>query len=261
VYPGGGKGKQHDMDGPRHDGRAADALRPIKLTPGFLKHPPGSVLIEMGETRVLCTATVEDKTPAFLHGSGEGWVTGEYAMIPAATDTRTQREATRGRLSGRTQEIQRLIGRALRSVVDRKALGERTIWVDCEVLQADGGTRTAAITGGFVALALALHKLQQERLLRGPALVSALAAVSVGIVEGRPVLDLNYAEDSGADVDMNVARTDDGRYVEVQSTAESVPFRRDQLEALLDLADRGIERLHREQREALGAAFGAVRRQ
>jgi ribonuclease PH len=237
----------------RHDGRAADELRPIKLTPGFLKNPPGSVLIEMGETRVLCTACVDERVPHFLHGSGEGWVTGEYAMIPAATDTRTQRESSRGRPSGRTLEIQRLIGRALRSVVDRTLLGERTVWVDCEVLQADGGTRTASITGGFLAMCLALGKLQKDRMVRGPLLTGMLAAVSVGIVEGRPVADLDYVEDSAAEVDMNVARTDTGFYVEVQGTAESAPFKRDQLDAMLALADTGIDRLHIEQREILGS--------
>jgi ribonuclease PH len=239
----------------RHDGRAADELRPIKMTPGFLKHPPGSVLIEMGETRVLCTATVEERVPHFLHGSGEGWITGEYAMIPAATDTRTQREASRGRLSGRTLEIQRLIGRVLRSVVDRTLLGERTVWVDCEVLQADGGTRTASITGGYLALCLALSKLRKDKVVNGPLISGMLAAVSVGIVEGRPVLDLDYVEDSAAEVDMNVARTDGGRYVEVQGTAESAPFRREQLDAMLALADQGVERLHLEQRKALGSVF------
>ncbi len=242
----------------RHDGRADDELRPIKLTPGFLKHPPGSVLIEVGETRVLCAATLEDKVPPFLKGSGEGWVTGEYAMIPAATDTRSQREVTRGRASGRTLEIQRLIGRALRSMVDRKVLGERTLWVDCEVLQADGGTRTASITGGFVAMALAMHKLQQQQLIRGPLLSGMLAAVSVGVVEGRALLDLDYVEDSAAAVDMNVARTDRERYVELQSTAESAPFRREQLDSLLALADAGIDRLHRVQRETLGPLLDSL---
>jgi ribonuclease PH len=239
----------------RHDGRAADELRPIKMTPGFLKNPPGSVLIEMGETRVLCTASVEERVPHFLQGSGEGWITGEYAMIPAATDTRTQREASRGRLSGRTLEIQRLIGRALRSVVDRTLLGERTVWVDCEVLQADGGTRTASITGGFVAMCVALGKLRRDRSIRGPLLTGMLAGISVGVVEGQPVLDLDYVEDSAAEVDMNVARTDAGRYVEVQGTAESAPFSREQLDALLGLADVGIDRLHLEQREVLGAVL------
>jgi ribonuclease PH len=236
----------------RHDGRAADELRPLKITPGFLKHPAGSVLIEMGETRVLCTASIDERVPHFLVGSGTGWVTGEYAMIPAATDTRTQREASRGRLSGRTQEIQRLIGRALRSVVDRTLLGERTVWVDCEVLQADGGTRTASITGGFMAMAIGLSKLQGK--LKGPPLTGMLAAISVGIVEGTAVADLDYVEDSAAEVDMNVARTDRGAYVEVQGTAESAPFKRDRLDAMLDLADSAIERLHLEQREALGAS-------
>ena len=237
----------------RHDGRAADEMRPIKMTPGFLKNPAGSVLIEIGETRVLCTASVDSKVPHFLHGSGEGWVTGEYAMIPAATNSRVQREVTRGRASGRTLEIQRLIGRAMRSVVDRTRLGERTVWVDCEVLQADGGTRTAGITGGFVALALALSKLQQEGTVRGPLLTGMLAAISVGLVENRAVLDLDYVEDSAADVDMNVARTDGGKYVEIQGTAETSPFHRDQLDAMLELADSGIDRLLLEQREVLGS--------
>jgi len=246
------------MSAKRHDGRAADELRPVKLTPGFLKNPPGSVLIEMGETRVLCTACVDERVPPFLHGSGEGWITGEYAMIPAATDTRTQREASRGRLSGRTLEIQRLIGRALRSVVDRTILGERTVWVDCEVLQADGGTRTASITGGFAAMCLALHKLQREGLVRGPVLTGMLAAISVGIVEGRALADLSYIEDSAAEVDMNVARTDRGQYVELQGTAESAPFDREQLQAMLTLADAAIERLHREQRAALGSMIDTL---
>jgi ribonuclease PH len=246
------------MTGTRHDGRAADALRPLEMTPGYLENPLGSVLIEMGKTRVLCTASVEDRIPHFLHGSGEGWVTGEYAMIPAATDTRGQRESSRGRPSGRTLEIQRLIGRAMRSVVDRTAMGERTLWVDCEVLQADGGTRTASITGGFVAMALALDRLRQDRVVRQPVLTGLLAAISVGMVEGRPVLDLDYVEDSAADVDMNVARTDDGRYVEVQGTAESAPFQREKLDAMLGLADAGIDRLLAAQREVLGEALDGL---
>ncbi len=246
---------------PRHDGRADDELRKIELVTGFLNNPTGSVLIHVGETRVLCTASIEEKVPHFLHGSGEGWVTGEYAMIPAATDTRTQREASRGRLSGRTLEIQRLIGRALRSVVDRTRLGERTVWVDCEVLQADGGTRTASITGGFAAMCLAMHKLQKDGLVKGPVLTGMLAAVSVGIVEGRALSDLNYIEDSAAEVDMNVVRTDRGQYVELQGTAESAPFDRDQLDAMLKLADAGIDRLHREQREALGSIVDVLVKQ
>jgi len=226
------------------------------MVPGYLTQPAGSVLIHMGETRVLCTASIEERVPQFLYQTGEGWITAEYCMIPAATDTRTPREVTRGRQSGRTMEIQRLIGRALRAVVDRKQLGERTIWVDCEVLQADGGTRTAAITGGFVALCLGLGKLREQKTLRQPLLTGLVGAVSVGLIEGRPVLDLDYVEDSAADVDMNVVRTDDGRYIELQGTAETTPFGRERLERLLDLADAGIDRLHELQREALGSVLG-----
>lgn len=237
---------------PRHDGRAEDKMRELKMTPHYLSNPPGSVLIEVGRTRVICTASIEDRVPGFLHGSGEGWVTGEYAMLPGATDSRSQREATRGRQSGRTLEIQRLIGRALRGIVDRRALGERTIWVDCDVIQADGGTRTASVTGGYVALGLALAKLQKQRSLRKPPLTGLLAAISVGIVEGRPVLDLDYVEDSAAEVDMNVVGLEDGRYVEVQGTAESRPCTRDQLDGMLNLADAGIQQMIAAQREAIG---------
>ena len=236
----------------RHDGRRDDALRAVEMVPGFLRHADGSVLIGVGDTRVLCAASVEDKVPPFLVGTGEGWITGEYAMIPAATNTRSQREITKGRPSGRTMEIQRLIGRALRSVLDRRSLGERTVWVDCDVLQADGGTRAASITGGFVAACLALGKLLEKDLLRGPAFNGMAAAVSVGIVEGRPVLDLDYVEDSAAEVDLNVARTDDNRYIEIQGTAEANPFRRERLDEMLRLADRGIDLLHQEQRKVLG---------
>jgi len=238
---------------PRHDGRADSELRPVKMTPGYLRNPAGSVLIEVGQTRVICTATVEEKVPNFLHGSGEGWVTGEYAMLPGATDTRNQREIIRGRPSGRTLEIQRLIGRALRGVVHRRSLGERTIWVDCDVIQADGGTRTASITGGYVALCLALAKVRREKGVKGPLLGGMLAAVSVGVVEGRPVLDLDYVEDSAADVDMNVVGLDDGRYVEIQGTAEAEPYSREKLDGLLGLADEGIQRLIVAQRETLGS--------
>ena len=237
---------------PRHDGRAPDALRPIEIVPHYLDNPAGSVLIHCGRTRVLCTASVDDRTPPFLHGSGEGWVSGEYCMIPAATDKRSVREIHRGRPSGRTMEIQRLIGRALRSVVDRASLGERTIWVDCEVLQADGGTRTTAITGGFLAMCLALGKLRDDGLLKRPPLTGRIAATSVGIVEGRAVLDLDYVEDSAADVDMNVVRTDAGRYVEIQGTGEDATFARDDLDSLLELADVGIGRLLAQQEELLG---------
>ena len=242
----------------RHDGRADDELRRVELVTGYLDRPPGSVLVDMGRTRVLCTAMIEERVPQFLLGGGQGWITGEYAMIPAATDTRTQREASRGRQSGRTMEIQRLVGRAMRSVVDRKVLGERTVWIDCEVLQADGGTRTASITGGFVALCLALARLRRDRVIGAPLLQGMVAAVSVGIVSGNALLDLDYVEDSSAEVDMNVVRTEDGRYIELQGTAESTPFPREQLERMLTLADRGIDRLVRMQREALGDALGAL---
>lgn len=244
----------------RHDGRKADELRPVTITPHWLRHAPGSVLIAMGETRVLCAVTVDERVPPHLKDQGVGWVTGEYAMLPASGIERTPREVSKGRPSGRTMEIQRLIGRALRSVVDRSAMGPRTFWVDCDVLSADGGTRTASITGAYVALALAAAKLRDAKVLRAPILTGMLAAVSVGVVSGRPVLDLDYEEDSSAEVDMNVARIDDGRYVEVQGTAESSPFRRDRLDAMLALADSGIDRLHALQREILGDALGRVLR-
>ena len=243
---------------PRHDGRADDALRPVTITPGWLRHALGSALITMGDTRVLCAVTVEDRVPPHLKDTGQGWVTGEYAMLPASGRDRTPRESQKGRPSGRTMEIQRLIGRALRSVVDRSALGPRTLWVDCDVLQADGGTRTASITGAYVALALGIAKLREKRLIGSPVLTGMLAAVSVGIVTGRPVLDLDYVEDSSADVDMNVVRIDDGRFVEVQGTAEAEPFRRDRLDLLLDLASLGIDQLHEAQREALGDALARI---
>lgn len=242
----------------RHDGRSDDALRPLTITPGWLPHAAGSALIAMGETKVLCVVSVEDRVPAHLKDKGEGWVTGEYAMLPASGRERTAREVSKGRPSGRTMEIQRLIGRALRCVVDRQALGVRTLWVDCDVLSADGGTRTASITGAYVALVLALAKLRAARVVRGPVLSGMLAAISVGIVEGRPVLDLDYVEDSTAEVDMNVVRIDDGRYVEVQGTAESTPFHKEGLDAMLALAGRGIAELHEIQREILGDALGSV---
>ena len=237
---------------PRHDGRAPDALRPVTIEPHWLKHATGSCLVSMGDTRVLCAVSVEDRVPNHMKDTGHGWVTGEYAMLPASGSERTAREVSRGRPSGRTMEIQRLIGRALRAVVDRKVLGPRTLWVDCDVLQADGGTRTAGITGAWVALALALIKLREKRIVTTPALTSQLAAVSVGIVQGTPCLDLDYVEDSSADVDFNVVRTSDGKYVEVQGTAEATPFDRKQLDVLLGLADIGIDRLQEAQREAIG---------
>ena len=236
----------------RSDGRAPGDLRPTTITPGFLAHAEGSVLIEVGRTRVICTASVEDRVPPFLRNSGKGWVTAEYGMLPRATSTRTQREATAGKVGGRTQEIQRLIGRSLRSVTRMTELGERTIWIDCDVIQADGGTRTAAITGGFVALVLALKKLKEAGVIKTLPVQDHVAATSVGVVSGTPMLDLAYDEDSHADVDMNVVKTGDGRFIEVQGTAEGPPFERPALDALLELADAGIRRLVEMQREILG---------
>lgn len=244
----------------RSDGRADDALRPVKLEPDFLRFAEGSLLVAFGETKVLCAATVEDRVPPFLKGQGVGWVTAEYSLLPRSTVERTPRESAQGRIGGRTHEIQRLIGRSLRSVVDTKALGERTITIDCDVIQADGGTRTAAITGAFVALCLALVRLRQENKLRGWPLFDWLAAVSVGLVNGRTVLDLSYAEDSQAQVDMNVVMTGEGKFVELQGTAEGLPFSRQELDRLLALARSGIDFLIGVQRETLSRfdvpAFG-----
>jgi len=227
----------------RIDGRAAGQLRETRLTPGFLMHAEGSVLIEVGNTRVVCAASVEDRVPPFLRNTGKGWVTAEYGMLPRATSTRTQREASAGKVSGRTQEIQRLIGRSLRSVTRLAELGERTVWVDCDVIQADGGTRTASITGGFVALVLALRKMRDTGILRSLPVQDFVAATSVGVIGGTPMLDLAYEEDSRADVDMNVVKTGDGRFVEVQGTAEGPPFERAALDSLMELADAGIRSL------------------
>jgi ribonuclease PH len=224
----------------------------VTLTPDWNRWAEGSVMVEFGSTRVACTASIEDRVPPFLVGQRSGWVTGEYGMLPRSTDSRTQREATRGKPSGRTMEIQRLIGRALRAVVDLKAFGDRTIWIDCDVLQADGGTRCASITGGFVALAAALHRLGEKGKIAAPPLLGRVAAVSVGIVAGECALDLDYVEDSAAEVDMNVVRTDRGKYVELQGTAEETPFDRDTTNRLLDLADGGIDCLFELQAEALG---------
>jgi ribonuclease PH len=237
----------------RSDGRAGDELRQTKITPGFSMHAEGSVLIEVGRTRVICTASVEDRVPPFLRNTGKGWVTAEYGMLPRATSTRTQREASAGKVGGRTQEIQRLIGRSLRSVMKLPELGERTIWVDCDVIQADGGTRTASITGGFVALVLALRKLRDAGILRTLPVQDFVAATSVGVVGGTPMLDLAYDEDSRADVDMNVVKTGDGRFVEVQGTAEGPPFERAALDSLMELADSGIRTLVEMQRAVTGA--------
>jgi ribonuclease PH len=227
----------------RTDGRAADELRPAKITPGFLPYAEGSVLIEMGNTRVVCAASLEDRVPPFLRSSGQGWLTAEYAMLPRATQTRTGREIGRGGPSGRTHEIQRLIGRSLRAVADMKVLGERTITIDCDVLQADGGTRTAAITGAFVALALANHQLLKIGKISRSFTTDQVAAVSVGIVGGTPLLDLKYDEDSRAEVDMNIVCTGDGRFIELQGTAEREPFSREQMDDLVALGELGIQEL------------------
>ncbi len=237
----------------RPSGRAADELRHVSFTPRHTKHAEGSVLVQFGDTQVLCTASVEESVPPFLRGKGQGWITAEYGMLPRATHTRSPREAARGKQTGRTQEIQRLIGRSLRAVADLKALGERTITLDCDVLQADGGTRTAAITGGYVALALACEHLQKKRLLAASPLHGQVAAVSVGICGGVPVLDLDYAEDSQAETDMNVVMNNGGGFIEVQGTAEGHAFRRHELDALLNLAAEGIASLFALQAQALKA--------
>jgi ribonuclease PH len=238
----------------RRDGRVADELRTLSLVVDFTENPLASVLCSMGRTRVLCTASAEPSVPRWLKGRGEGWVTAEYSMLPAATDTRNEREAARGRLSGRTMEIQRLIGRSLRAVVDPLALGERTLWIDCDVLQADGGTRTASITGAWVALALACERLRARGDIERSPLRDSVAAVSVGIVDGEPRLDLPYEEDARAEVDMNVVGTGGGRFIEVQGTGEGATFSRDQLDALTDLAMQGIAEITRAQGEALAKA-------
>ena len=228
----------------RPSGRAPDQMRTVSFERHFTRHAEGSVLVSFADTRVLCTATVEEGVPGFLRGKGQGWVTAEYGMLPRSTHTRSPREAAKGKQSGRTQEIQRLIGRSLRAVVDLKALGERTVTLDCDVLQADGGTRTAAITGGFVALSDAVDALMKKRSLASNPLHGQVAAVSVGIYEGVPVLDLDYAEDSSAETDMNVVMNSGGGFIEVQGTAEGHAFRRHELDGLLDLAAKGIEGLH-----------------
>jgi ribonuclease PH len=235
----------------RTDGRAVTELRPVAFELGFQEWADGSVLFSMGKTRVLCAASIAEETPRWLRGSGRGWVTGEYSMLPASTNERTQREVNRGRPGGRTQEIQRLIGRALRSVTDLDRMGERMVTIDCDVLQADAGTRTASITGGYIALALALEKLHTAGVVPGDLLSDSVAAVSVGLVDGEALLDLCYEEDAEAEVDFNVVMTGSGALVEVQGTAEGAPFSRAQLDALLDLAAGGIADLSKSQREAL----------
>lgn len=238
--------------------RDRHAARPVKISLDYTKHAEGSVLIECGDTHVICTASVEDKVPPFLRGKEMGWVTAEYGMLPRSTTARMTREASRGRLSGRTQEIQRLIGRSLRSVVDLRQLGERTLWLDCDVIQADGGTRTASITGAFVAMALAVHKLLQDGIVENSPLLNFVAAVSVGIVNGAPQLDLSYEQDSNAEVDMNIVMTGDRRFVEVQGTAERRAFNRGQLDELLNLAEAGITDLIALQKEALRNRLGSL---
>lgn len=241
----------------RPSARAADELRTIKLTRQFTKHAAGSVLIEMGETRVLCTASVDNRCPPWLKGTGSGWVTAEYGMLPGATHTRARREAAAGKQSGRTQEIQRLIGRSLRAAVDLDALGERTITLDCDVLQADGGTRTASITGAYVALCDAVQQLIEQRKIKRNPIHGQIAAISVGIVKGQAVLDLDYEEDSSAETDMNVVMNEAGGFIEIQGTAEGHAFRDDELTSMLDLAKLGITSLAKAQRDALESALSA----
>ncbi len=236
----------------RNDQRHNDQLRPVKITTNYIKHAEGSVLVETGETKVICTATIDEKVPPFLKGEGKGWVTAEYSMLPRATSVRNPREAARGKQGGRTLEIQRLIGRALRSVVDLKALGERTIWIDCDVIQADGGTRTAAITGAFVALVEACNLLINEGKLSKLPIIDYLAATSVGLVAGEPMLDLAFVEDSNAIVDMNVVMTGSNKFVEIQGTGEEAPFSKDEFLSLLSLAEKGISELIVEQKKIIG---------
>ena len=241
----------------RSDGRLPEQLRPTRITPNYLMHAEGSVHVEAGKTRVICTASVEDRVPPFRRNTGKGWVTAEYGMLPRATTTRTQRESTSGRVGGRTQEIQRLIGRSLRAVTRMEELGERTITLDCDVIQADGGTRTASITGAFVALVLAVGRLREQDMIRTMPVTDYVAATSVGIVDGTPMLDLAYAEDSTAEVDMNIIKTGGGLYIEVQGTAETLPFGREALNRLLDLGDTGIRQLHAIQRNLVGPLMNA----
>ena len=237
----------------RNDGRNTEQLRPVQIQSDYLIHPEGSVLIQVGNTKVICTATIEDKVPGFLRGQGKGWITAEYSMLPRATAQRTPRESSRGKVNGRTMEIQRLIGRALRAVVDLEALGERTVWIDCDVIQADGGTRTASITGAFVAMTQAVAKLAEDKSLAKFPIIDFLAATSVGIVEELgAILDLNYLEDVVAAVDMNIVMTGAGRFVELQGTGEEATFSRDELNELLALGEKGIAELIEMQKEALG---------
>ena len=237
---------------PRFNGRSSNQTRQVKVTKNYIIHPHGSVLFEMGNTRVLCSASVDNKVPSFLRDKGQGWVTAEYSMLPSSTHTRTLREATKGKVSGRTQEIQRLIGRSLRSIINLKKLGERTVWIDCDVIQADGGTRCASITGAFIALMLAMKKLKKDKLIKEIPVRDYVAAISVGVVGGKNYLDLDYSEDSEADVDMNIIKTGTGGFVEIQGTAEREPFSDKQMKAMLTLADKGIKQLVDIQKKAIG---------
>ena len=243
---------------PRNDGRAPNALRPLNITPNFIKHAEGSVLIEVGDTRVICTASVQEKVPPFLYRSGKGWITAEYGMLPRATTDRTEREAAKGKQGGRTMEIQRLIGRSLRAAVNAELLGERTIWIDCDVIQADGGTRTASITGSFVALVTALGRMYVDGNLANWPINDFVAAVSVGVIGGTPVLDLNYEEDSKAAVDMNIVATEKGRFVEIQGTGEGTTFSDEEMQSMMALAKGGIAQLVLKQREVLAPLLTRV---
>jgi ribonuclease PH len=242
----------------RVDGRQPNQIRPVNIIPNYNRYAEGSVLIEFGHTRVICTATVDDKVPPFMKGQGKGWINAEYAMIPRATQVRNQRESVKGRLGGRTMEIQRLIGRALRSVVDLQALGERTIMLDCDVVQADGGTRTTSITGAFVAMAIAIHKLSEQHSLQRFPITDYLASVSVGVIQDQVLLDLNYEEDSKAKVDMNVVMTGGGKFVEIQGTGEESPFSRQELNEMLAAAEQGINELIAVQKQALGSVGSRI---
>lgn len=242
----------------RIDGRQPDNLRPVRITRNYTKHAEGSVLIEVGDTKIICTATVEDRPPQFLKGAGKGWVTAEYGMLPRATGLRTQREAARGKIGGRTFEIQRLIGRSMRAVVDLVALGERTIWLDCDVIQADGGTRTASITGAFVAMADAICKLREQGVISHMPIKDFVAATSVGRLAGEMILDLCYEEDSAAQVDMNIVMTGTGRFVEIQGTGEEASFTRQEMDIMINLAAQGISDLISYQKEALGKNAEAI---
>lgn len=238
---------------PRSNGRSFNQIREIKVTKNYIIHPHGSVLFQMGGTRVLCSASIDNKVPSFLRGKGQGWVTAEYSMLPSSTNTRTTREASKGKLSGRTQEIQRLIGRSLRSIVDLEKLGERTVWIDCDVIQADGGTRCASITGAFIALMLAMKKLKKNGIIETIPIRDYVAAVSVGVVNGKNLLDLDYSEDSGADVDLNIVKTGSGGFVEIQGTAEREPFTDKQMNKMLTLANKGISQLIAIQKKMIGS--------